>query len=119
MKYTFFTRMSGLHAMPITNITHSACYTVEMDVSAGDLTRIIPDNNHTAYRYLSAGDRLCVCVCQKLLVGNGVTIVINTSVMKIKMVQPSSRPHVSFAIITSNGNQITPAKHQDNLEMKV
>ena len=25
----------------------------------------------------------------------------------------------SFAIITSYGNQITPAKHEDNLEMKV
>ena len=35
------------------------------------------------------------------------------------MVQPSSRPHFSFAIITSHGNQITPAKHEDNLEMKV
>ena len=35
------------------------------------------------------------------------------------MVQPSSRPHFSFAIITSCGNQITPAKHEDNLEMKV
>ena len=46
MKYTFFIRMSDLHAMPI---THSACYTVEMGVSAGDLTRITLDNNHTAY----------------------------------------------------------------------
>ena len=25
----------------------------------------------------------------------------------------------SFAIITSYGNQMTPAKHEDNLEMKV
>ena len=33
--------MSDLHAMPITNITHIACYTVEMDVSALDFTRII------------------------------------------------------------------------------
>ena len=38
---------------------------------------------------------------------------------KIKMVQPSSRPHFSFAIIISYGNQITPAKHEGNLEMKV
>ena len=30
-------------------------------------------------------------------------------------VQPSSRLHFSFAIITSYGNQITPAKHEDNL----
>ena len=49
MEYTFFIRMSDLHAMPITNITHSACDTVEMGVSAGDLTRITLDNNHTAY----------------------------------------------------------------------
>ena len=52
MKYTFFIRMSGLHAMPINNITHSACYTVEMGVSARDLTRITLDNNHTAYTHI-------------------------------------------------------------------
>ena len=48
MKYTFFIRMSDLHAMPI---THSACYryTVEMGISVGDLTRITLGNNHTAY----------------------------------------------------------------------
>ena len=50
--------------MPITNITHSACYIVEMGVSARYLTRITLDNNHTAYKnvyaYFSAGDRLCV-----------------------------------------------------------
>ena len=34
--------------MPITNITHNAYYTVEMGVSAGDLTRITLDNIHTA-----------------------------------------------------------------------
>ena len=63
MKYTFFIRMSDLHAMPITNITNSACYTVEMGVSAGDLSRITLDNNHTAYKHIfSAGDRLCMCV---------------------------------------------------------
>ena len=49
--------MSDLHAMPITNITHRACYTVEMAVSAGDLTRITLDNNHTAYK-----QGICVCV---------------------------------------------------------
>ena len=38
---------------------------------------------------------------------------------EIKMVQPSSRPHFYFAIITSYVNQITPAKHEDILEMKV
>ena len=77
--------MSDLHAMPITNIIHSACYTVEMGISAGDL-----DNNHTAYTH-----RLCQ---------NGAIIVKAT---------------FSFAIITSYGNQITPAKHEDNLEIKV
>ena len=41
--------MSDLHVMPITIITHSACYIVEMGLSAGDLTRITLDNNHTAY----------------------------------------------------------------------
>ena len=50
MKYMFFIRMSDLHA--ITNITHSACYTVEIGVRAGDLTRITLDNNHTAYKHI-------------------------------------------------------------------
>ena len=56
--------MSDLHAMPITDITHSACYTVEMGVSAGDLTRIyhIWQQSNSLLAYLSAGDRLCVCV---------------------------------------------------------
>ena len=73
MKYTFFIRMSDLHAMHITNITHRACYTVEMAVSAGDLTRITLDNNHTAYKQ-GIGR---VCVCQKLPARNNATIVIN------------------------------------------
>ena len=47
---------------PITNITHSACYTVEMGVSAGDLTRIILDNNHTAYKHICLQGVGCVCV---------------------------------------------------------
>ena len=34
------------------------------------------------------------------------------------MVQPSSRPHFSFAIITSYGNQITPVKHEEILKWK-
>ena len=61
--------------MPITNITHSACYIVEMGVSASDLTRIKLDNNRTAYMHI------CLqgigCVCQKLPAGNDATIVIN------------------------------------------
>ena len=63
MKYTFFMRMRDLHAMPIINITHSAYYTVEMAVSAGDLTRITLDNNHTAYKYICL--QRIGCVCQK------------------------------------------------------
>ena len=40
--------------------------------------------------------------------------------LKMKMLQPSSWTYFSFAIFTSYGNQITlPAKHEDNLEMKV
>ena len=42
-----------------------------------------------------------------------------SSVLKIKMMQPSPRTNFSFAIITSYGNQITPATHEGNLEMKV
>ena len=41
--------MSDLHAMSITNNTHSACYTAEMGVSAEDLIRITLYNKHTAY----------------------------------------------------------------------
>ena len=62
MKHTFFIRMSDLHAMPITNITHSACYTVEMGVNATDLTRITLDNNHTAYMHSCLHRIGCVCV---------------------------------------------------------
>ena len=48
--------------MPITNITHSACYTVEMGVSAKDLTHIILDNNHTAYMHIFVCRGSAVCV---------------------------------------------------------
>ena len=75
IKYTFFMRMSDLQATPITNITHSACYTAEMGVSAKGLTRITLDKNHTAYMHIFAGDRLCVC--QKLPEENYATTVIN------------------------------------------
>ena len=96
MKCTFFIRMSYLHAMPITNITHNACYTVEMGVSASDLTRITLGNNHTAY--------MQICVCQKLPSGNDATMVINACnvpslVLKIKMVQPSSKPHFLLPLL--------------------
>ena len=60
MKYTFFIRLSDLHAMPITNITHSACYKVEMGVSAGDLTCITLDNNHTTYKHICLQGICCV-----------------------------------------------------------
>ena len=62
MIYTFFIRMSDLHAMPITNIPHSACYTVEMGISAGDRTRITLDNNHAAYMHICLHGIGCVCV---------------------------------------------------------
>ena len=62
MKYAFFIRMSDLHVMPITNSIHSACYTVEIGVSAGDLTGITLDNNHTAYEYICLQGISCVCV---------------------------------------------------------
>ena len=54
--------MSDLHAMSINNITHSACYTVEMGVSAGDLTRNTLDNNHTAHTHICLQGIGCVCV---------------------------------------------------------
>ena len=52
--------MSGLHAMHINNITHRACYTVEMGVSAGDLTRITLDSNHAAYKHICLQGIGCV-----------------------------------------------------------
>ena len=39
---------------------HSACYTVEMGASAGDLTRITLDNNHTGYRQICLQGAVCV-----------------------------------------------------------
>ena len=54
--------MSDLHAMPFTNITHSACYTVDVGVSAGDLTRITLYNNHTAYKHICLLGMGCACV---------------------------------------------------------
>ena len=54
--------IGDLHAMPITNITHSAYYTVDMGVSAGDLTRITLDNIHTAYKHICLQGTGSVCV---------------------------------------------------------
>ena len=54
--------MSDLHGMPITNVTQSACYRVEMGVSTGGLTRIILDNNHTAYKHICLQGIGSVCV---------------------------------------------------------
>ena len=62
MKYTFLLRMSDLHDMPITNITQSDCYKVEMGASAGDLTRVTLDNNHTACKQICLQGIGCVCV---------------------------------------------------------
>ena len=121
MIYMFFIRMSDLHAMPITNITHSACYTVEMGVSARDLTCITLDNNHTTYMHVCLQGIGCVCVKnyppEMMQPSSSMRATIVSG--EIKMMQPSSRTHFSFAIITSYGNQITPAKHEDNHEMKV
>ena len=47
--------------MPIINITHSACYIVDMGISARDLTRITLDNNHTAYMQICLQGIGCVC----------------------------------------------------------
>ena len=72
------------------------------------------DNNHTAYKHICLQEIGCVCVknyppeimqpsssTRATIVSaedqNGATIV-------------KVRPHFSFAIITSYGNQITPAK---------
>ena len=60
MKYTFFIRISDLHTVPISNVIHSVCYTVEMGVSAGDLTPITLDNNHTAYKHICLQGIVCV-----------------------------------------------------------
>ena len=48
--------------LPISNIIHSACYTVDMGVNAGDLTRMTLDNNHTAYKHNCLQGIGCVCV---------------------------------------------------------
>ena len=48
--------------MPITIITHSVCYRVEIGVSAGDLIRITLDNNHTAYKHVCLRGIGCVFV---------------------------------------------------------
>ena len=48
--------------MPITNIAHNAFrYTVELGVSAKDLTRITLDNNNTAYMQFCLQEIGCVC----------------------------------------------------------
>ena len=92
-----------------------------MGVSAGDLTRITLDNNHTAYKHICLQGIGCVCVKNyppEIMQPSSSTRATIVSA-EIKMVQPSSRPHFLFAIIISYGNKKTPAKHEDNLEMKV
>ena len=61
----------------ITNITHSACYTVEMGVSAWDLTRITLLTTIIQPISIFVCRGLAVCVCQKLPARNDATIVIN------------------------------------------
>ena len=113
--------MSGLHAMPITKITHSACYTVEMGVSARDLTRITFDNNHKAYKHICLQGIGCVCVknypseIMQPSSSTRATIVSADNQNGATIVKAT----FSFATITSFGNQIKTAKHEDSLEMKV
>ena len=84
--------MSDLHAMPFTNITHSACYTVEMGVSAEDLTRIITlDNNHTAYKQICLQGIGCVCVKN----------------YPPEIMQPSSSKRATIAVSAENQNGAT------------
>ena len=110
MKYMFFIRMSDLHAMPITSITKSVCYTVEMGVSARDFARII-QKSYSLYECLSAGYRLCVSKSTRRNWCNYRHQRVQTSsVLKIKIMQPSSRTYFSFAIITPYENQITPRR---------
>ena len=107
--------------MPITNITHSAYYTVEMGVSGGDLTRITLDNNHTAYKHSCLQGIGCVSVnnyppeIMQPSSSTRATIVSAENQNGATIIKAT----FSFAIITSPGNQITPAKHKDNLEIKV
>ena len=93
MKYTFFIRMSDLHAMSITSITHSACYTVEMGISDGDVTRITLDNNHTVYKHICLEGIGCVCVNN----------------YSPKMMQPSSSTSATI-VSAENQNGATIAK---------
>ena len=77
--------------------------------------------NHTACMHVCLQGIGCVCVKNyppEIMQPSSSTRQ-PSSVLKIKMVQPSSRTNFSFAIITSYRNQITPAMHEDNLEMKV
>ena len=108
--------------MPITNIAHNAFrYTVELGVSAKDLTRITLDNNNTAYMQFCLQEIGCVCIKN----------------YSTDMMQPSSSTRATIVTAENQngativeaiflfcyyyvaGNQITPAKHEDNLEMKV
>ena len=114
--------MSDLHAMPVTNITLNAChYTVELGVSAKDLTRITLDNNRTAYMHICLQGIGCVCIknyssdIMQPSSSTRATIVSAENQNGATIVEAM----FSFAIITSYGNQITPAKHEGDLGMKV
>ena len=92
-----------------------------MGVSAGDLTRITLDNNNTAYMHSCLQGIGCVCVknyppeIMQPSSSTRATIVSAENQNGATIVKAT----FSFAIITSYGNQIMPAKHEDNLEMKV
>ena len=95
MKFTFFIRISDLHAtcMPITSITHSACYTVVMGVNVRDLTHITLDNNHTTFMYICLQGIGCLCVKN----------------YPSEMMQPSSSTRATI-ISTENQNGATNVK---------
>ena len=103
--------MSDLHAMPITNITQSAWrHTVKLSVSpkilhVSHFTTIVQPRLY-AY-FVCRGSSVCVSkiTCRNWCNHHHQRMQ-PLLVLKIKMVQPLSRPYFSFAIITFCGNQI-------------
>ena len=113
----FFLRMSGLHAMPITNITRNAChYAVKLRVSAKDIT----------LSHLTAIiQHICIFVCRVSAVcvsqithrswrNHQHSCMQLSSVLKIKMVQQSSRPyfHLFHYYIVWESNNAGEARGQ-------
>ena len=72
---------------------------------------------------------MCLFVCSKFAVHVSTITIQNwcdhrhqdvepSTVLKIKLVQPSSWPYFSFTIITSYKNQIPPTNHENNESLK-